>query len=660
GIMKDTLRECNSDDKHCLSYLPLISPVYFVTFVLIAQFVLVNVVVAVLMKHLEESNKEAKEDAEMDAEIEMEMSRALTPASGGCTPASSGKGMEGGQDPLKSELPVLLKQTTGAVCQENVTLVIPESMEGTTLMNNTVPASSIYQQQALPLPIQPCVLGHEDGDFHKRDGLGSENLLAVKKISVSRMLSLPNDSYMFRPVLPAKSSYPLQVVETTEDSSPHGSIASLHSQAGENNSLLKVPVDCQPQPSVSNHQDPADMPKIPPPRACSRSPSLNRSLRRQEAIHMDSVDQGGDKDKDLDVESTESLQMGTPSVTTLVPNLLCSLNVSLQGIPQPSPRLSPQPRHSSVLTHNHVYSQHSIPSRPSSVSSGNSNPEESMFESSDLADEEVSHINSSAKGWRGSSNNRSHSVSPFISQSSSPPPLPPSLKNCNSTVSLAGSSGKDLKKFYSVDTQGFLAKPCWGEDQRRHSIEICPSIDDGDSCFDLSMEDKHCSSVLIRSDPEYINGVRRKKKMSPPCISIEPPMEDEGGTASRTKASENSMMLRRRTPSCESTAYRDSLDLSDNQLGDQISKTDRRTQVPCRNEHLIIHSYSYDQMDGNGFSDLLSNSGGSTPSSVFNEPVCFEMKQKDHNDLSGVSKGSLKTALEHVSNPTEDIIDNPL
>ena len=46
------------------------------TFVLTAQFVLVNVVVAVLMKHLEESNKEAKEDAEMDAEIALEMERA--------------------------------------------------------------------------------------------------------------------------------------------------------------------------------------------------------------------------------------------------------------------------------------------------------------------------------------------------------------------------------------------------------------------------------------------------------------------------------------------------------------------------------------------------------------------------------------------------------
>lgn len=46
---------------------------YFVSFVLTAQFVLVNVVIAVLMKHLEESNKEAKEEAELEAELELEM-----------------------------------------------------------------------------------------------------------------------------------------------------------------------------------------------------------------------------------------------------------------------------------------------------------------------------------------------------------------------------------------------------------------------------------------------------------------------------------------------------------------------------------------------------------------------------------------------------------
>lgn len=37
-----------------------------------------NVVIAVLMKHLEESNKEAKEEAELELELEMEM-KTLNP-----------------------------------------------------------------------------------------------------------------------------------------------------------------------------------------------------------------------------------------------------------------------------------------------------------------------------------------------------------------------------------------------------------------------------------------------------------------------------------------------------------------------------------------------------------------------------------------------------
>lgn len=56
------------------------SPLYFVSFVLTAQFVLINVVVAVLMKHLDDSNKEAQEDAEMDAELELEMAQGLGPS----------------------------------------------------------------------------------------------------------------------------------------------------------------------------------------------------------------------------------------------------------------------------------------------------------------------------------------------------------------------------------------------------------------------------------------------------------------------------------------------------------------------------------------------------------------------------------------------------
>lgn len=71
---------------------------------LTAQFVLINVVVAVLMKHLDDSNKEAQEDAEMDAEIELELAQgglccmmggigAIAGATGG---AASGAGVGGG------------------------------------------------------------------------------------------------------------------------------------------------------------------------------------------------------------------------------------------------------------------------------------------------------------------------------------------------------------------------------------------------------------------------------------------------------------------------------------------------------------------------------------------------------------------------------------
>lgn len=153
---QDTLRECTREDKHCLSYLPALSPVYFVTFVLVAQFVLVNVVVAVLMKHLEESNKEAREDAELDAEIELELAQG-----------------PGGARRVDADRPPS-----------------PQESPGT------------------------------------RD---TPNLLVARKVSVSRMLSLPNDSYMFRPVVPASAPHPrpLQEVEmeTYGASTPLGTAA---------------------------------------------------------------------------------------------------------------------------------------------------------------------------------------------------------------------------------------------------------------------------------------------------------------------------------------------------------------------------------------------------------------------------------------------------
>jgi hypothetical protein len=62
--MKDALRDdCDKSDscqRNCCVD-PILAPCFFVIFVLISQFVLVNVVVAVLMKHLEESNQRDQE-----------------------------------------------------------------------------------------------------------------------------------------------------------------------------------------------------------------------------------------------------------------------------------------------------------------------------------------------------------------------------------------------------------------------------------------------------------------------------------------------------------------------------------------------------------------------------------------------------------------------
>nr|XP_022916967.1 voltage-dependent T-type calcium channel subunit alpha-1G-like isoform X2 [Onthophagus taurus] len=75
GIMKDTLREDCDSSANCLENCcvsAIIAPLYFVIFVLMAQFVLVNVVVAVLMKHLEESHKHLEDEQDMDNQLERE------------------------------------------------------------------------------------------------------------------------------------------------------------------------------------------------------------------------------------------------------------------------------------------------------------------------------------------------------------------------------------------------------------------------------------------------------------------------------------------------------------------------------------------------------------------------------------------------------------
>jgi len=75
GMMKDALREppACSDESTCESNCcsnSLLSPLFFIFFILVAQFVMLNLVVAVLMKELDNAREEQKREKEEAAEAE--------------------------------------------------------------------------------------------------------------------------------------------------------------------------------------------------------------------------------------------------------------------------------------------------------------------------------------------------------------------------------------------------------------------------------------------------------------------------------------------------------------------------------------------------------------------------------------------------------------
>ncbi|KAM8844060.1 voltage-dependent T-type calcium channel subunit alpha-1H [Spinachia spinachia] len=473
GIMKDTLRECHPEERHCLAYLPLVSPMYFVTFVLMAQFVLVNVVVAVLMKHLEESNKEAKEDAEMDAEIALEM-----------------------------------------------------AMERERKLSATSSNSSVGGAYVGPCPHSP---GQEE-EVQCGDPMSS------RKMSVSRMHSLPNDSYMFRPVRPAGAPSPLEEAELGPQHS--GSVTSAHSPPGESRALLQVP-DVSPV----HPRQPPSLPRIAPP---TPSPSP-RALRRQVAVKLDSV------------ESQER-----PASAHLPP--LCPLSPS--PLPPASPSSLPPPPSPSLLLPPPPSPR--LPLRPASLRRARPPSAASLC---DPADEEVCHITSSARHRRRDEEGagqesrgkvgRSHSLSPYTSPHSPnsdstcshpPPPLPPSPSRSALCLLGAGSAARDFRKVLSVDNRAFLDGPSslsagYPDDQRRHSIEVClPQVVLPSDAHPARWTGKGAPAFPVRV--QSVGGGHRKKKMSPPCISIHPPCEREHPPkTSPPNLADCSMLLRRRTPS---------------------------------------------------------------------------------------------------------------
>ncbi|KAG1967831.1 voltage-dependent T-type calcium channel subunit alpha-1I [Pimephales promelas] len=200
GIMKDTLRECPQGEYTCNPSLQFISPMYFVSFVLTAQFVLINVVVAVLMKHLDDSNKEAQEEAEMDAEIEMELAQgALCCILGGVAGADKSGGGHQGAGPSSTALPYSHEPNTGrkhnSPAQENlwldsVSLLIKDSFEGEMLMIDNL-SGSVFHHYSSPPVCKDCRT-HPQEQIHMAE-LEQASLRSEQLSDKSSSPALPDD-----------------------------------------------------------------------------------------------------------------------------------------------------------------------------------------------------------------------------------------------------------------------------------------------------------------------------------------------------------------------------------------------------------------------------------------------------------------------------------
>ncbi|XP_064323009.1 voltage-dependent T-type calcium channel subunit alpha-1G isoform X3 [Phalacrocorax carbo] len=509
GIMKDTLRDC---DQESTCYNTVISPIYFVSFVLTAQFVLVNVVIAVLMKHLEESNKEAKEEAELEAELEMEM-KTITPGQHSPSDIFAWTGSAGGER--------------------------PESPRGCT---NPMQIKADLRSKDDTLTLSP-----------------SKDLLSVRKPSVGRTHSLPNDSYMFQP--PYSSPCPASLGERNpaHHKSQSGSKASVQSQPADTSSLLQIPKDHFHHIRAHDHLVRESKPQV---SQQVHSPSAERLLRRQMAIRNDSLD----SKENLHTEVSELSDPNVPAVP--------KEESSVALTPSEAQELAAWSRasvHTQQLSHNQYNISKQAPASCACADSYQETPGDSM-------DQEAPDINSSSEPFTSETCTASSACSEVQ-------PLTPK-RNIGNTGNV---TLKDLKKYHSVDTQGLLKKPpSWLDDQRRHSIEIC-SMENSPQHHSTSSSSGFISQVV--SEMEGLQGTRQKKKLSPPCISIDPPDGQSllpRGPHSISPAS-GDVCLRRRAPSCES---KDSMDIGDSLLTDSMS-----TSPTPKKDLLTLPSFSFDQTE---------------------------------------------------------------
>lgn len=456
---------------------------------------------------------------------------------------------------------------------DSISLVIQGSIEGELgLMDNL--SGSICHYYALP----------PRPDKHSTDKKQppKDNLLSVRKPAVGRTHSLPNDSYMFFPLQPFGPSCPSPAQLVANSQEPQHLVGTRRAQSGSRGSVRSQPEDCSQQLAVPtdffrpisphSHSDSESGPRQPPAR---RTHALSRTLRRQVAVSTDSQEALCSDER----ESIEGLlnvaALGLPPSTC--PSSSSShyhhhLHPALYLVPE-TPAISPKPN--SVHTQQH--DQHCLPSYSSSALSSSSShlpppplPARSQQQQQEEQEEEEEEEATAASEDQevsliicgGLVTSDSIAVENTGSQESQSPFV------------------RQLKRFHSVDTQGrstLHPRPrpySWLDDPRRHSVEVYSAEDACTQCITASTSTgcvSRSDSLQIPPQPP-LPSPRRKKKMSPPCISVDPPDELEpqsglypslsgmglGGFGMPPPLPSRDTCLRRRAPSSDS---KDSFDL---------------------------------------------------------------------------------------------------
>ncbi|NXD33727.1 CAC1I protein, partial [Copsychus sechellarum] len=518
GIMKDTLRDCSHDDRSCLSNLQFISPLYFVSFVLTAQFVLINVVVAVLMKHLDDSNKEAQEDAEMDAELEMEITHGLCSHKSGSPNSGQGKGAGTGGGGGRTDPEGHLCMRCYSPAQENlwldsVSLIIKDSFDGELMIIDNL-SGSVFHHYSSPAMCEKCnhdkqevqlaemealslnsdksssiLLGDEsdnrnaaqlnpkeikDGQDNP-DSTGADNLGECLLPASSEDGSTNPDSYLCEMENTPFNSVQswLKHESTKVPPSPFS--------PGASSPLLPVPTEFF-HPAISATQTgpeevscPRNLPKISLQGswASLRSPGVNCSLLHQRPESEPSLDSrssssAGSLQTPLEDSNLPPHLSGSPPCALALPVALCPVPPA-GSLRAPAAPLSPASRRRGLRGRG-LFTLRSLCRHQRSHSSGGStSPGCTHHDSMDPSDEE-----GAGSSLRGGGNNSEPSETlsslSLTSLFSPPPPGLALLKKCSSTSSLQASpsprrpAAHHAKPFYSVDPRGFLSMPSWVTD----------------------------------------------------------------------------------------------------------------------------------------------------------------------------------------------------